>query len=467
MKKCRIAFCLLIVFNLLAFFGSANAAILFDDEIPQVSPGAIQIDGDIDDWHILAIKPFVIDDGAAGDTTCNGYEDSTDIQAVYIVKDDKYLYWRMDMHGSYTFENNKNPNLVLYEVKEDESIGITCGIYDTPEKGGYISIKYSSDGDWEQFESGPQYGAFKETIEGKIPLSTTNEFQINHILTHYHSGLPNVVCDEASYHYFPPQEQKTFYYSMINHRVYENGDEKNVLSFCLADENYNLILDDIVQFIELKDPDGNFVEVTDLELNVLNWAPVFYRPDTSQWIYDYNDSDDIFIKLPDYSGNINVPLKEGSYELKVVDSYGGEYTKHIYVRTDLQVPIIESSSFKTKVDNSGNLICEWDVPYYIDSDLETNTRALLLAYKHSERKGFLQATIPTHMGRLFVPKHILDQIISIGDKTKLLVQIRTNRNDARSYSKTKLIGQLNKLNHISEQKYKKAVIKLLKPKSKD
>ena len=87
------------------------------------------------------------------------------------------------------------------------------------------------------------------------------------------------------------------------------------------------------------------------------------------------------------------------------------------------------------MDQNGDIIWQWQVPDYMDSSLQTSARAYIDCYDANDNLiAELYVRIPTHMGFLFVPKSVVDQLLLIGKKFGFGTQIRTNDNNNRSCS---------------------------------
>ena len=63
-------------------------------------------------------------------------------------------------------------------------------------------------------------------------------------------------------------------------------------------------------------------------------------------------------------------------------------------------------------------------------------RAIINIYRDGDYVGVVYATVPTHLGRLFVPKDVLEKVEEEGDQFELIIQLRTNDNNNRTYSKS-------------------------------
>ena len=97
--------------------------------------------------------------------------------------------------------------------------------------------------------------------------------------------------------------------------------------------------------------------------------------------------------------------------------------------------MISSKSINAIIDDSGNLIANWEVPKYIDSSLSTSARFQIYFYLNGEYTGkLIQVRVPTQMGFSFVPHSVLNFVRSEGEVLKLRAQIRSNDNNNRTWT---------------------------------
>ena len=223
-------------------------------------------------------------------------------------------------------------------------------------------------------------------------------------------------------------------YFYVGHRVYEDGRNLNRINIEFRDESGNYPQEDQLKSLVLINPKGKQVPIANLK---------FYNDGMLSGYYDANNGIWIYGELgPDvgYGGVIEQALIQGIYSLKA--NFAGAKSSMTYAFNGLEkLPIIKSSSIKTK-DFQGNLICEWAVPYSLSKTnpgLTTSVRAMIDIYQQDAYRGCLWVRIPTHMGRLFVPRSVLDIIESTGDKFVVGIQLRTNDNNNRTYSAGKEI----------------------------
>lgn len=222
-------------------------------------------------------------------------------------------------------------------------------------------------------------------------------------------------------------------YFYVQSRVKEDGQHFFRLYFACLDTNGNFATDDVMDKFELTGPNG-IVPVN----NDLKFSGIYTEVDGSyndnyqgQWWYGtpYETSG--------YSATLNIQeLASGKYTLTFTDNDNQTSSAQFTVNNIVDLPIIPSKSYKISRDMQGNFIWEWQVPYEIDPNLQTSCRAFIDVFDNNGNLlGELYVKVPTLLGRLFVPKVIFDQGLTMGGVTfGLGIQLRTNDNNNRSYS---------------------------------
>lgn len=419
-KRCLIEIFVSFLF-LLMLFGSGYAGIEFESKIPTQT---IVIDGLPDDWE--GVQPFFAD--VQGDSICNG---GTDFKEAYLAKDDTYLYWRIDIWGeNFELGLDKFPMIHFSDDCEPNcDTAIKWQWFDAEDEGRVLVRVLTPELHYDHIYFGPEYGVIAGPIaEGKIPLSLFKDFQITGVNLCYYSGDFYNPCDIAIW-YPSPSNKNKIDYMWLQHRKYEDGREYNRLCFQLKDETGNWISEDIIESVELTDPNGNLVSISDGMFE--QWEILYGRYDCGigQWIYD-----DKFVPSSSYFYFIDEPLIEGNYHLTLFDRDGNIYEGDYMFNGLANLPVIPRRSFRIRFDRFGNFIWEWAVPYYIDPGLETSVKAFIYIYNHEDMTKFLHVSVPTHMGRIFVPSEIVEMIKAEGDRVELVIELRTNDNNNRTYS---------------------------------
>lgn len=219
----------------------------------------------------------------------------------------------------------------------------------------------------------------------------------------------------------------------VQHRVYEDGTSYNRVAFGLIDEANNRNLPkDVVTNIELLGPGGTPVS--------LEGSLGFYSID--YMVYGYYDAYNGYWVFPDPStesgwyDEILSSLLEGEYTLKVTTSDGQTLVKTYTFNQQIDLPIVSKRSFRFE-KKDGNIWWRWDTPmelYTMNPSVATQCRAYIDIYRSGNLFGELSFRVPTHMGGIFLPSQVVEELKTLGDQFDLVVQIRTNDNNNRSYS---------------------------------
>lgn len=237
---------------------------------------------------------------------------------------------------------------------------------------------------------------------------------------------------------FPSPSHATYHINnfFIQNRVNEDGARLYRILFSCTDDNGHYPAQSVLGNYELTDPDNSKIspvyEFTFLSYYELdgNYDSQYSRWHVGSGVYLYS----CFIS------NLS-ELKEGKYTLTVTDHDGQSSSATFEVKATVDLPVISSKSYSYYLDQQGNFIWEWDVPYDIDPSLSTNCRALIDGYDKNGNMSFeYYYTVPTHLGRLFVPKEVFDKILSYGTTFKLGFQLRSADNSSRTYAKYVLLN---------------------------
>jgi hypothetical protein len=223
----------------------------------------------------------------------------------------------------------------------------------------------------------------------------------------------------------------------VQHRKYETGRSVNRLAFGLVDEKGQVCTNgSYVANVQLFAPDGSTVNLSkyrfDCDVEIFG----IYDPVKSRWNYSDNWQFDSWFRADFFE-----PMVPGKYRLLVtsVDSEVAESIFHFEKQVEL--PIISSSSFKIHNDAFGNIIWKWDIPDDMGRlifDLSTEARASIDIIKDKKNVAYFFIKIPSHLGYVFIPRHVAEKILSKGDHFGFQIQLETKDNNNRSYSATLL-----------------------------
>lgn len=222
----------------------------------------------------------------------------------------------------------------------------------------------------------------------------------------------------------------------VQHRTYQDGRELNRLSFGFKDASSNApLLGDNLTSVTLHDPNGKEVAVP---------KPIFFpaytaidgQYDDKTGIWSYGEP----YQIAEYYADLEQELIVGRYHLIVV--FADTLVDATFNYTGaVDLPIVPASSIKSTLDASGNLISSWAVSYELSKSnpsLATFARVTIDIKKNGEIIGCIYYRVPTHLGRLFLPKALVDTIKGIGGTNYAIsVMLRTNDNSNRAYSKSR------------------------------
>jgi len=233
----------------------------------------------------------------------------------------------------------------------------------------------------------------------------------------------------------------------VQYRVYEDGRKFNRYYFEIYDEQGNYIPGgDVVNksTVKIYDPNDNVVNISD----------VLWDPDYDFLAGDFNigngcfgfwDPNDAWV-INDYYGVVLEPLIPGEYELELKTNDGQTHTATYTFMQKIELPYVKSRSFQIHPDAAGNLYFSWDIPKQLLQITQTTTlsyRTYLMAYTDDTFEALLYPNIPIHMNSVFIPSHIVQWIAGKGNKFVFQVQVRTDGNNNRSYSKGVAVSDLS------------------------
>ena len=229
-------------------------------------------------------------------------------------------------------------------------------------------------------------------------------------------------------------------YMYIQHRVNEDGTEYNRLYFELKDDQGQYVANDIVTNVKLYDPNDGDVNFSDPSFEF--W-PEFhmkrYDADNGTWVDDSSST------MSGYGSTIYDSLIAGTYRLEVTTDDGQTHGTTFEFYQSVRLPVIESNSFQLHPDVFGNVFWTWEVPdefCRISKLYDTSNRLYIMIYNNQEESAFYYYKIPTHMNRLFIASDVVEEMKSKGNSIRLVIQPRTNDNNARSTSNTLIVEDL-------------------------
>jgi len=227
----------------------------------------------------------------------------------------------------------------------------------------------------------------------------------------------------------------------VQHRKYETGRNLNRLAFGLIDEKGQLPINGSdIEDVQLYAPDGSVVNL--LKYRFASDEEIFglYDAVKSQWYYS-----DIWQFDSWFRANFFEPLVPGQYRLKVTTVTGKVLESSFHFKKRVELPVISSNSFKIHNDSHGNVIWKWDIPDDMGRLIfnhHTEARASIDIIKNKKNVAYFFIKIPSHLGYVFIPRHITEKITSRGDQFGFKIQLETKDKNNRTYSGTLLTSHI-------------------------
>jgi hypothetical protein len=244
----------------------------------------------------------------------------------------------------------------------------------------------------------------------------------------------------------------------VQHRHSEDGQDSYRFYVEFRDDaTKQFATEDLLQSITLLDPNGNPVDLSSLKFAFDHNLDGEYDGKSGRWTFGHFDPlTNLWVAAPYtygyYYSTITGPLVRGTYQLTA--TYDGIESQFNFTCNGLvDLPVIPSSSIRLRWDKGfGDLICTWAIPVNLSRsspNLQTSVRASINLYtKDSNGKdivaGYITVRVPTHMGFLLFPTSAMDLVSEmLGNvkvsKSDIRIQLRTNDNNNRAYSKAKTI----------------------------
>jgi hypothetical protein len=227
----------------------------------------------------------------------------------------------------------------------------------------------------------------------------------------------------------------------VQHRKYETGRNLNRLAFGLIDEKGQVSIDgSVVTDVQLYAPNGMSINLSKYRFDSDEEMFGLYDAVRSQWYYSDNWQFDSWFRA-----NFSEPLIPGQYLLKVTTVDGMVVENSFYFKKHVELPVITSSSFKIYNDTLGNVIWKWAIPDDLGRLIFnhfTEARASIDIIKNKKNVAYFFIKIPSHLGYVFIPRHIAEQITSKGDQFGFRIQLETKDKNNRTYSGTFLTSHI-------------------------
>ncbi len=224
----------------------------------------------------------------------------------------------------------------------------------------------------------------------------------------------------------------------VQHRVTGTGSTYNRIVFDIQDENNQYVTTHIVSDFKITDPTGAVMVLPALTFYAYGlFKSCAYNGDTGLW-GNWNSFD-----YTEFRCNTTDTLMAGTYTLEVTTLDGQVLTRDHNYSGPVAFPVVSAASFTYTMEASGGMIWGWDLPeevYALGDTQESVTRSLIQVMKNKASLMLFSVQTPTHMGKAFFPKAIMDEVAaSGGDEFNFSVSIRKpDSSDRASSSVVKL-----------------------------
>jgi hypothetical protein len=216
-------------------------------------------------------------------------------------------------------------------------------------------------------------------------------------------------------------------YMNVQQRNVEGGNTYNRLYFSMYDQNQTPA-GNVLASATLYDPNGDIVSIPFPTYDPVNLLMGGYDVNSGQWNFgsgfDYFDNG--------YTASFDGDLIPGDYRLQVTTINGSTDEQTFKVSAPVECPIISSSSFHVWIDQSDNLVWDWELPA-IDPDLNTSISAYMTT--DGDDENFFLISVPTDMNRITIPKTTFDLLKARGNNIIMGLNLRINDEFGNNYQR--------------------------------
>jgi len=227
----------------------------------------------------------------------------------------------------------------------------------------------------------------------------------------------------------------------VQHREYGEGKSVNRLSFGIVDDEIQYLTSDSkIKNVMLFDPNGKSVKLSPAKFGAIFEIYGTYDFKNSQWLYNRSWQHDSW-----FSVDILTTLIPGLYRLNVTTADGKVAERAYPFNKRVVLPVVNSDSIQLQPDSDGNLIWTWQIPSELGSlsfTEKTRARASIDIYRNDINVGYFSIILPVHMGFVFIPNNLVQQINQKGDRLELKILLETRDKNNRTYSKPYVLDLL-------------------------
>ena len=230
----------------------------------------------------------------------------------------------------------------------------------------------------------------------------------------------------------------------VQHREYGSGKSFNRLGFGLIDDNGDYITNNrnIIE-IKLYNADKKELKLSTVKFDSIEKVSGSYYYKNSQWYYTKDWQFESW-----FSADILDSLNADIYRLKITTADEKSVERTFIFNKRVSLPIVDSKSFKTDMDQAGNLIWSWSIPFELGQLSLTHkmrTRAAIDISKNKKPVGYFSIILPAHMGYVFIPQDVVQLMDQKGNQFEMKILLETKDKNNRTYSNPLIV---NEMRHI-------------------
>ena len=230
----------------------------------------------------------------------------------------------------------------------------------------------------------------------------------------------------------------------VQHREYGSGKSFNRLGFGLIDDHGDYITNNknIIE-IKLYNADKKELKLSTVKFDSIEEVSGSYDYKNSQWYYNKDWQFESW-----FSAGILDSLNADIYRLKITTADGKSVERTFIFNNRVSLPIVDSKSFKIDMDQAGNLIWSWSIPFELGQLSLTHkmrARAAIDISKNKKPVGYFSIILPAHMGYVFIPQDVVQSMDQKGNQFEMKILLETKDKNNRTYSNSLIV---NEMRHI-------------------
>jgi hypothetical protein len=227
----------------------------------------------------------------------------------------------------------------------------------------------------------------------------------------------------------------------VQHREYGSGKSFNRLGFGLIDDHgYYLKNNKNIIEIKLYNSDKRELKLSTVKFDSVEEVFGSYDYKNSQWYYNKDWQFESW-----FSASILDSLNPGIYRLEIVTADGESVERTFVFNGRVNLPIVDSKSFKIDMDIGGNLIWSWNIPVELGQlslNHKMRARAAIDINKNKKPVGYFSIILPVHMGYVFIPQDVVQLMNQKGNQFEMKISLETRDKNNRTYSNSLIVSEM-------------------------